>query len=159
MPGNSSLLAGTGQDAKCGEYSKSPVLVCLSNVSPEATWLPFGMRRVDWEKHPIPFNSMEPVGHAMLNPHPALHSNRSHFSVIPATPLAAACLAAPFQSLSISRKMHKASPPQKKSPFHVQHCQHCHIRPQSGKAAPQARSVSKLVKLRNGVCPLCVHVF
>ena len=32
-------------------------------------------------------------------------------------------------------------------------------RRQSGKAAPQARSVSKLIKLWNKVCPLCVHVF
>lgn len=59
----------------------------------------------------------------------------------------------------------KAPPPaKKKSPFHLKYQDFiasamANNRRQSGKAAPQAHSVSKLVKLWNKVCPLCVHVF
>ena len=103
---------------------------------------------------------MEPVG--IWGPYPILtevifQSHRLFFQLCP--------LAQTHQSTAINRKGMKApAPAKKKSPFYLKYqdfiaCAMANNRRQSGKAAPQAGSVSKLVKLWNKVCPLCVHVF
>lgn len=105
--------------------------------------------------------STEPMSH-VGPPHSHWpHANGSHFSVPSATPLALAFKWAPFPSLSINRKFMKTPPKISFSFITLRfHCScMANIRPQSGKAAPQACSVSELVKLQNRVCPLCVHVF